>query len=252
MDRGINERHGEPTVGAAKAERFATIAEGLRRAGPRPFVVPRAHRKEFRGAHAPETILATLVGPRRGLYGYDATGACVEVTSDGVLADYRNGVLDLNLLDAPLAELAALLPVETKALLDPETVSPVFTRAGTVTPLHVDSPENGGGWMFLATGEKHWVLVDPCCMGELYDRERGRLRDLEASALIAHVDPSAVVETRLGPGEFLFFPPGWMHRVVTSQDAIGIGGYRMRDEDRARAAEVAAWLGPGGPFSYWR
>jgi len=43
-------------------------------------------------------------------------------------------------------------------------------------------------------------------------------------------------------GDFIYFPPGWLHRVKTHDRSIGVGGYLLLEACVPESEEVCAQL----------
>jgi hypothetical protein len=121
----------------------------------------------------------------------------------------------------------------------------VITQNGTKTPMHVDSC-GLGGWMYLFAGRKRWDLWEPALAPLFYDILSDRYYDADAG----HVHPAPHAAAALaglpfwrgeiGPGEVLWFPEGWPHRVETLADSFGYGGSTLHAHRAGQA--VRAWL----------
>lgn len=233
---------------------YSSLAEGLHCSPGEPFMVTRNDLLEFGAAHDPAQILATLRGNFTRVFGYDEAGDAIERTADAVVDDWQNGRPTLNVIDVFLSEIAALLPKDTLNLLGASAtqgISPILTQEGRYTSFHLDPPLAGGGWMFLASGTKHWLFVQPDHVEALYNPATKRLRDLPLHELVRVVPMSALRQATLCDGEFLFFPPAWIHRVKTESDSLGVGGYVLREADRPAAERHAAWLKQRGLQEIW-
>lgn len=217
----------------ASVRRYERIADGLAHPPREPFVVSRADAVEFAGLAAPDRILDVLLSCRTQVFGYDRSGKPVYSRSDEVVRRLREGTLDLNVVDVDVPSLHRHLPLDTLRMLNGGMVSPVLTPAGAYTALHFDPPGAGAGWMYLAGGRKRWVLVDPACRDLLLDPDAndGRLLDVPIGALRERAPAGAIRQVTIAAGDFLFFPPYWMHRVTTDETSIGLGGYCKVDTD---------------------
>jgi hypothetical protein len=101
-------------------------------------------------------------------------------------------------------------------------VSLWFGPAGTVTRLHHDTVNNLFGQVY---GRKKIWLVPPF-FTDLIDNDRGTFSKVDIDALGARGEASfggiPILEAILEPGEFLFIPVGWWHRVEAIDVAISL------------------------------
>jgi len=62
----------------------------------------------------------------------------------------------------------------------------------------------------------------------LYDKEKNRINDLPVHELLYfnnHALWGELEVTELNSGDFIYFAPGYMHRVWTYEKSYGLGGY---------------------------
>ena len=134
----------------------------------------------------------------------------------------------------------------------------VISQGGSYTRLHVDA-WGMAGWMYLYHGRKRWHLWEPVFVPLLYDQINERYYDEDAGH--AHPDPRcrALIEAlprwegEIGPGELLWFPEGWAHRVWTTEDAFGFGGASLHYGRLDQALRSWLWekrLGFADVFDY--
>jgi len=86
----------------------------------------------------------------------------------------------------------------------------------------------GGGWMYLNKGVKMWQMLPVDCIEFLYDHELKIIKDLNISDLLYFNNNQfwGQIETfLLEDGDYLYFPPGHLHRVWTYKNSIGLAGY---------------------------
>ncbi len=102
-----------------------------------------------------------------------------------------------------------------------------MAKAGTFTQCHRDFQHN---MMAHITGVKRFVLFGPTRSPELFPVNRGYSSEF-SEADFADADPGKAAiwnsiepdyDVELGPGEILFLPFGWWHRVHTKSPTIGI------------------------------
>jgi lysine-specific demethylase/histidyl-hydroxylase NO66 len=152
-----------------------------------------------------------------------------------VAAEYERGATvvlqGLHLNWTPLAvysrELEARLghPVQTNAYLTP--------RRSQGLPVHHDTHDV---FVLQVSGRKRWLVYEPALYLPLrdqrYEPELGAPRE-------------AVLDLVLGPGDTLYFPRGWLHEALTSDEdslhlTVGVTPYTWLDAIRSaleRAAE---------------
>lgn len=238
---------------------FATVREGFEKSPCRPFLVRQA--AEFRGTTFAEALSRMRISQQE-VFGYDDAGACVEHLVLGNLVEqWLEDRLLVKVFDSPLhiVDLPDVMDAFAVNWIDPESTadgsftrqvvshkhgqSPVLTRADAYTPFHVDPPLFGGGWMYLWQGNKTWQLVSWHWIQLLFHREApDRLLDASPDELAA-LDPAIeCLSATAGAGDFLYFPPGWIHRVWTHDKAIGVGGYLSLEGARCEAEQVSKQL----------
>jgi hypothetical protein len=195
----------------------------------------------------------------------------VELAAPELLAAFESGAFRLNVA-------ASYLPPEAdpnEALTVPAVIdrgnlfnchppampfrkSAVITQAGGFTRMHVDS-YGMGGWMYLYAGRKAWHLWAPAHAPLFYNAVADWYFD--AAAGDPHPDPDcrAALESlprwegEIGPGELLWFPGGWLHRVWTLADSFGFGGSSLHAERLDQAVESWLWerrMGFTGSIDY--
>jgi hypothetical protein len=110
-------------------------------------------------------------------------------------------------------------------------------RAGTVTPLHKDIPDN---FVFNYFGTKRWILYPPRDYPYLYmtNPTPKEYPDFGAS-LVNLNDPNYdtypdfahahAVEFTLSDGDLLYLPAGWCHYVENLTDTLMINFWLLRD-----------------------
>jgi hypothetical protein len=234
----------------------------------RPFVVRRA--EEFLGTSF-EDALERFKRASEKVFGYDAAGNYVEGLLLSTLTEqWLADRLEVKVLDSPM-HVVDLPPIMDEFAVSPPATepneeasfsaqvyankhgqSPVLTRADAYTPFHVDPPDFGGGWMYLWTGRKTWHFVSQEWITRLFLREStDRIRDAsveELATLDPRIECSAVTA---GGGDFLYFPPGWIHRVWTHEKSLGVGGYIRLEGATADLLQATVQLEALGKDFVW-
>jgi hypothetical protein len=123
--------------------------------------------------------------------------------------------------------------------------SPVLARKGHVSSWHMDPIVIGGGWMYILKGEKEWRFHDPYMSLFYYnttdnDFSLNDMTTLEFINLMSEMPAEDLAtikalypDFRFTPvqtatareGDFVYFPPGWLHRVETIEKTFGVAGY---------------------------
>ena len=227
--------------------RAASIRQGLNQDYAifhRPFVVDGAlpgaggaarilrHLRERLGTGTPRELMASSYSP--DLRGYE------DMTLAQALDLWERGAA-VKVLDsyAPPGLFDDLVP----EVLRGDGAAVILSNAGSYTPLHIDHGP-GGNWMYLASGRKRWVLASPAVLRVRDSRLRARMGPPEDKApppapqapLVDDVDDAELLRlaeatqthvwaTELGAGQLLYWPAGFLHRVVTPEAALGIGGH---------------------------
>ncbi len=121
----------------------------------------------------------------------------------------------------------------------------VITQSGGYSRMHVDS-YGMAGWMYLFRGRKVWNLWEHSFAPLFYnltdewyfdDAVGDAHPDARCRALL---DSLPRWDGEIGPGEMLWFPEGWLHRVWTLEDAFGYGGSSLHAARLEQA--VGSWL----------
>ena len=172
-----------------------------------------------------------------------------------VAAEVRNGTLDFNATDSYLEDTAdpddrLTVPpfIERGNLLNlvEETryyrKCLVVTQRGAYTSTHCD-PGAMGGWMYLYEGRKTWHFWDAVYAPVFYDIAREIFYDAHRRPhpdprFQALLDSLPMWEGTLGPGETIYFPPGWAHRVWTHADSFGFGGMSLHEHQLSASVEI--------------
>ncbi len=116
-----------------------------------------------------------------------------------------------------------------------------FGKAGTITPLHKDIPDNFACNYF---GTKKWIIYPPKDFLNLYmvNPHPEEVPDFGASQVnIKNVDwklypnfkNAASVEFILEQGDMLYLPAGWTHYVENTEDTLMINFWLKREKSPA-------------------
>lgn len=222
------------------------IREGFEtfgRAG-RPFIVRGCHVADV----SPASFLARMEGAPDTVFGWDADQEPVcDLRLRDAVRDWKRDALAANIIDAPIPELFSATEVDPdleKYGITARSLMMVLTNRLTHTPFHQDPPLGGGGWMWLAEGQKLWNFVDFEDCDLLLDSERKTLRDLPPAELL-HLNGNAlwgrVRQAWIVGGDFIYFPPACAHCVETYQPSIGLGGYAVPADQAERMGRVVSW-----------
>lgn len=243
---------------------FRCLRDGFEQSPCRPFVV--RHAEEFSDTPF-EVVFERFRTSKEYVFGYDDAGNYVEgLLLSNLTEQWISDSLNVKVLDSPM-HIVDLPPVmDDFDAPDTETPeeesfaarvyahrhgqSPVLTRADTYTPFHVDPPDFGGGWMYLWKGCKTWHFVSQEWITTLYWLESSeKIRDASLAELHG-LDPGIeCFAVTAGGGDFIYFPPGWIHRVWTHEKSLGIGGYIRPEGARAEYVHAMAQLNaPGKDF----
>jgi hypothetical protein len=227
-----------------------SIEEGLGLDSPEPFVVMDAT-EEFAPLNCPEAVLGAMLDSHDLLLCYDTAGTEHHVEASILAKEWIDGSNRHLLLDSHLATLLERVRTLPKELCAEEMVSPHLVRAFRHTPMHLDPPAIGGGWVFLVEGEKTWTCVHPKKVEALFDEERLCAKDLTMDLLIEIVGGESVWMHRQAENEAIFFPAGYLHQVDTHRNSVGLAGYYRIEANRELAGWTANWLAGYGLEYLW-
>jgi hypothetical protein len=190
----------------------------------------------------------------------DSPLECTQMPADFVALDVAPQMDEEERLAQALADEAA----EEKAAADgtpvPTPAAPsaglglLLTRSNAYTYLHLDPPYLGGGWMYLASGVKSWSYLSPEYIDLLYNPATNRLRDLPPSELVTRFGyqlHGKLLQVTARAGDLVYFPPAWMHRVVTYEKCIGVSGYMRPIAAHANMRKYTDALAKKGVSSIW-
>eukprot|EP00698_Gefionella_okellyi_P005424 TRINITY_DN14971_c0_g1_i1.p1 TRINITY_DN14971_c0_g1~~TRINITY_DN14971_c0_g1_i1.p1 ORF type:complete len:484 (+),score=62.58 TRINITY_DN14971_c0_g1_i1:77-1528(+) len=218
-----------------------SIEDGIRQFGSRflPFVV---HNQQKTFPCDLETAKQRAATFTDELFGYEADGAMTCLSATEIFRRWDLGTLTTNIVDAPFPVLLDhQLPVVLVAGASKAACCLTLTRKGTHTAFHTD-PLYGGGWMYLHEGIKLWQFLPPKHLPDLLGpplptgKSHQSIPNIPMHTLLQQNQYALwgapfAVECRAG--DFLYFPPGYIHRVWTSTASFGLSGYVLLPEDAA-------------------
>ena len=113
---------------------------------------------------------------------------------------------------------------EVEASLEPygivaSSLMLVLSQGLAYTPFHQDAPAEGGGWTWLAQGQKLWNMVDFEDCDTLLDCETKTLFDFAPAELLHRNRDELwgrVRQAWLEDGDFIYFPPAWGYALLPS------------------------------------
>jgi len=242
------------------ANEFKTIRQGFELSPTEPFIV--------RGAKDFDHIPLSLAREEINKHAEDwlVFGNVIEDGSSvsniplaSLLRDFENDNLTVTVFEAPVNmfplpsslkdhhELADFERDDPNYVLLAQT--PVLSKAEYLSPWHIDPLGLGGGWMYLWQGRKEWKFHSPWVAPLYYTTDPvwdSHIKDhsvldffkamQDKPALASRV--SAVRTATVAAGDFVYFPPSWLHRVQTREKALGLGGYIRPPETVPVVAEV--------------
>jgi len=246
---------------------FESLRDGFEKSPCLPFIVRRA--EEFLDTPF-EVALERFKRSRSPVFGYDGFGNYVEgLVLATVVEQWLSNSLNVNVLDSPLhiVDLPAVMDECASSSPNGETPeegsftarvhahkhgqSPVLTRADAYTPFHVDPPYFGGGWMYLWKGSKTWHFVSQEWIITLFQRSTGKIVDASIEELHRLDSRIECFSVAVGGGDFIYFPPGWIHRVWTHEKSLGVGGYIQPAGATSERAHATAQLEALGKDFVW-
>lgn len=227
-----------------------SIEEGLRLNPSEPFVVIDAT-EEFAPLNCSEAILGAMLDSQDLLLCYDASGTEHRVEASILAKEWIGGSNRHLLLDSHLVTMLERVRKLPKELCPEEMVSPHLVRAFRHTPMHLDPPAIGGGWVFLVEGDKTWVCVHPKKVEALFDEERLCAKDPTMDVLMEIVGAESVWMHRQVVNEAIFFPAGYLHQVDTHRNSVGLAGYYRTEANQELAEWTENWLARYGLEYLW-
>lgn len=208
-----------PSAATSAVAEYETIEAGLFNSPNAPFIVRQC--AEFSAA-AVEAAIQAKCAEGSVVYGYHVHDAACSKAIEGLelkqlWASYGNGTLDFKILESPMQLVDPPGSMRALSVHQEMKQSLVLSPVGT-TALHIDPPDYGGGFMYLCQGDKEWTFMDPFhTIPRVYDAANKRFYD----------QPQEPCNVHMRSGDFIYFPPGELHRVVTTKPSFGVGGYLM-------------------------
>jgi Cupin-like domain len=259
-----------------EAQSYTTIEDGFKRTkGMFPFIVHNA--KEFN--YLSQKYVSTEIR-KNPHWKVSATNEMGEKVYDLVLKElldkFYNDTLNFQVFDTPLHmfDLPKVLKknhIQMEFEKDDETYillnqTPVLSRANYLTPWHMDPINLGGGWMYIFQGEKDWYFNEPWMAPLYYDENTSLIQDLTLTdyhSILSNYDFKSIkgfypefqvspfLTAKARPGDFVYFPPGWIHRVKTHNKTIGIGGYIRLPTTLEKSKKVSEYFTHFGINGTW-
>jgi len=248
----LNQKHNEtlcsrPVIDTPEAN---TILEGMAKFASQglPFVVRNCKELSFDKTEVQRH--AAAVDARTFAFVPKTLEMVKNVSIADSIAAWEQGQLQLSFLDSPIKGLLSaehVHPSLAKHGITPDSLMLVLSKRHNYTPFHIDMAYDGGGWMFLSKGKKVWNMIDFSKAHHLM--ANNRVRDLPMDQLLyekEHFLWGHIYQAWMEAGDFLYFPPGMIHRVNTYEASIGLGGYATCDHDAVRVPEVNAFISSFG------
>jgi len=176
------------------------------------------------------------------------TQTYVKIKVDDILKDLNSEKPKYHLTDGAIRGTALENSFMTPSFLQTDWMkfhsdeyekSVLLSKKGTFTPWHTDT---GGisGWYYYIYGKKDWTFIhrdcflmmyDPLFMEIYNDRNPSHVTDKEKGTRFNLVDSVSVqYHYTAVSGDYIWIPPGWLHRVETVEDTFGFGGGHLIPE----------------------
>ena len=188
----------------------SSIAEGFETFGYAgcPFVVRNCRIADI----APESFVRRLEAADGTVFGWGNEQELVgDLRLRDVVNDWKQDALAANVIDAPIAELFTGMRWMRdfhRHGIAASSLMLVLTNRLTYTPFHQDRPTEGGGWMWLAEGQKLWNLIDFEDCDLLFDGQTKTLPDLVRPNFSTNTDmPCGAVRGKRGSAPEIFSLP---------------------------------------------
>jgi len=169
------------------------------------------------------------------------------------LAAWDNDLLKVNFVDSPLPMREEDLDTSQVQQFGvrPDNTMFILSNNKAYTPFHQDPVRakvvsgeihwpwwhgGGGGYMVLGQGKKLWHLIPNSLTHVVYDENAKCMINLPMDQLLYkdnHALWGKITQAWIEAGDFLYFPPGMIHRVYTYERSIGWGGYISLPTDEA-------------------
>jgi hypothetical protein len=132
--------------------------------------------------------------------------------------------------------------------------------SNTYTPFHIDSTNKnmgGGGWVYLYKGTKKWNIIEFFdAINNIYNQEGKHLIDVNCQTNNDNdnnncdkVNNCSIYQCEISEGDFIYFPPGWAHQVITSEKSIGLNGYMLLESDYNYIENINKWYNETSNYS---
>lgn len=208
---------------------YLTIEEGFKACALKPFIVRCC--QEFKNIDQASIHNAIMKSPDEKVFGYDHSQKQVENLSlTSLWQQWLMGTLDKKILDSEMSSSLKKLfqqPMLPSILTESnvhedrkEYATIILSPARSTTYPHIDPPLYGGGWMYLIAGQKDWTFWPPSTFVDVFDEKikKFRLGRFQHGTI-------GFLHCLMNAGDFIYFPPGWIHSVRTPVKSAGIGGY---------------------------
>ena len=98
--------------------------------------------------------------------------------------------------------------------------------------------------MYLWEGRKKWNFISQKWITSLVEPSTGKALDISPQDV-------EVLAVTAETGDFVYFPPGWLHRVWTYEKSMGLGGYMMPKGSEQEAEQALAQLAALNQDAVW-
>lgn len=102
-----------------------------------------------------------------------------------------------------------------------------LSGAGSFTPFHEDG-DGEQAWMYLVYGKKLWTFYPPAARGYAFNPKTTFFYNSAKDSpdlfpWLFKAEEMKYTATAVG-GDLIWFPPGWIHQVITEEVSFGFGG----------------------------
>lgn len=148
---------------------------------------------------------------------------------------FQEGRLDINIVDSPISD-TEWVPTVLKEYFDNKLgekkeygVCWILTNRPKITHFHTD-PKYAGGYMKLMKGGKIWWCIVEQDLQYLMAKGHSveSVAELDLCDILCLEDYylwGKIYVSKIEDGDFLWFPIDCLHKVITTEDSHGIGGY---------------------------